>query len=252
MTPKVFIITATVGTEFLEKCIESVQKQDYINLEHVVVCDGEQYVDKVRNIVEKYQSGKIPIKQIVLPWNTGRDKYICHKIYASIPHLLHAPCYVNFLDEDNYVEPNHISSMMETILTEKCIWTYCLRNIVGKKHNFICRDICESLGNLSPTWISQNHIRQVDYLVDTSCYLVPVEILQENSHCWQRQARTEPEADRLFYTTISSRYRNFSCSLKYTLNYRIEGRSDSVKPDFFMLGNSFMRRKYNDNVPWDI
>lgn len=200
--------------------------------------------------MDRYKEGAIPISLVVLPWNTGREAFICHKIYAAIPHLLHAPAYVNFLDEDNYVESNHISSMMDTILKKRCFWAFCLRNIVGKKNNMICRDICESLGNLSMTWISEYH--KVDYLVDTSCYLVPVEVLQQLSECWQRKARSVPEADRLFYTKLSSRYPNFACSMKYTLNYRIDGRPDSVKADFFMMGNSKMRTKYNDNVPWDI
>lgn len=248
--PKVYIITATVGTEFLDICMESVQKQTYPNLEHIVVCDGVEHYEKVLHMIEKHKGGSVPISPMILPWNTGRNKFICHKIYAAVPHLLHGPAYVNFLDEDNYVEPNHISSMIETLQEKGYLWTFCLRNIVGKKNNMICRDICESLGNLSMTWVAEFH--RIDYLIDTSCYLVPVEILQEFSICWQRPARSLPEADRLFYQELSHRYKNFGCSMKYTLNYRIDGRPDSVKSDFFMMGNSKMRAKYKDCVPWDI
>lgn len=248
--PKVYIITATVGTEFLEICIQSVQKQLYTNIEHIIVCDGTEHVEKVNVIIEKFKNGTIPISTIVLPWNSGRNKYICHKIYAAIPHLLHGPAYVNFLDEDNFIESDHISSMIETIQKENYLWTYCLRNVVGKKNQFICKDICESLGSLSMTWLSE--FNRVDYLVDTSCYLVPLEFLQEFSICWQRPARSLPEADRLFYNELSRRYTNYGCSMKFTLNYRIDGRPDSVKADFFMLGNSKMRSKYKEMVPWDL
>jgi|Laugresbdmm110dd_1035094.scaffolds.fasta_scaffold00009_25 glycosyltransferase involved in cell wall biosynthesis len=247
---KVYIITATVGTEFLDICIQSVQQQIYTNIEHVVVCDGKEHVEKVNIVLEKYKDMAIPISVIVLPWNSGRNKYICHKIYASIPHLLHGPAYVNFLDEDNFIEPTHISSMIETIQKENYLWTYCLRNVVGKKNQFICKDICESLGSLSMTWLSE--FNRIDYLVDTSCYLVPLDILQEFSICWQRPARSTPEADRLFYKELSHRYKNYGCTMKFTLNYRIDGRPDSVKADFFMLGNSKIRSKYKEAVPWDL
>ena len=249
VAPKVYIITATIGTSFLKTCMDSVQSQTYENMVHVIVCDGTQYDKEVSRMID--QVAKIhPIEKIVLPWNTGKDGFICHKIYASIPHLLEEDSYVCFLDEDNYIEPSHISSMIETIQANHLDWCFCLRNIVGKKNNLICRDICESLGNLSPTWISKGSPQ--DYLIDTSCYMVPTSIVRTLSECWQRKARSVPEADRLFYYHLSKNAKNFQCTMKYTLNYRIENRSDSVKADFFMMGNGVMRRKYHDNVPWDI
>ena len=48
--PKVYIITASVVTIELLKCIESVQLQDYDNIEHLIVCDGLEHRD---NVIEK-------------------------------------------------------------------------------------------------------------------------------------------------------------------------------------------------------
>lgn len=111
--------------------------------------------------------------------------------------------------------------------------------------------MCESLGKLSPTWIS-SHV-QPDYLVDTSCYLIPVDILRKFSDCWQRPARANPEGDRYFYQCLSDVYTKFECTLQYSVNYRVDGREDSVKPDFFLLGNDILkRRSLNGKLSWDI
>jgi len=248
--PKVTVITATIGTKYLKQCIESVQKQTYPNVSHLIVCDGKNYMDHVISILNSVDKTAKKVDFMIIPWNSGANKFICHKIYAAIPHLIHEPCYICFLDEDNYYEPNHIESMIQTIKTKKCAWTYCLRNIIKPTGEFICRDMCESLGKLHSTWNSNNH--NPDYLVDTSCYMVPVEILRQFSECWQRQARAVPEADRYFYYRLSHHYTSFECSMQYTLNYRVEGREDSVKPDFFLYGNDFMKRVMNkDKLPWD-
>jgi hypothetical protein len=39
--------------------------------------------------------------------------------------------------------------------------------------------------------------------------------------------------------------------MKYTLNYRLEGRPDSVSKDFFIMGNSKMKKNYNNDIPWN-
>lgn len=229
---KVYVITATVGTKELETCLKSVAEQDYEGIvEHVVVCDGVEYVPKVREIIlGAGVEGSVTL--LVLPWNTGRDRFICHKIYAAVPHLLHAPGYIMFLDEDNWIERNHVSSLLEAIKIKDVDWAFALRNICEKDGRFVCRDECESLGNIAPSWLGEN-----DYLVDTSCYMVPLEIARQFSECWQRRAREHPEADRLFYYHLAQRYPKFCSSELYTVNYRLEGRPDSVKAEFFLKGN---------------
>ena len=248
--PKVVVLTATVGTEYLKQCIESVQQQTYPNIEHILVCDGEEHWGKVLSVLREMKNTK-KIIPMVIPWNSGANRYICHKIYASIPHLLHEPCYVSFLDEDNYYDPNHIEGMMQTIQQKQCEWTYTLRKIISKEGIYICRDMCESLGKLSPTWVSKDIYP--DYLVDTSCYLIPVQILRKFSECWQRPARANPEGDRYFYQCISQVFPKFECTLQYTVNYRVDGREDSVKKDFFLMGNDVIKQRYPySKLPWDI
>lgn len=221
------MITATVGTAHLKQCVESVAAQDYEEIEHVVVCDGEEYEEKVRGFCSLSER----VKLLTLPWNTGRDRYICHKIYAAIPHLLHGPGYVMFLDEDNWLEPGHVRSLVNCLEGNGYDWVFSLRNICLKDGSFLCRDECESLGNIALSCLG-------DRLVDTSCYLVPLEIVRQFSECWQRRAREHPEADRLFYHHLATRYPRFGSTHLYTLNYRLEGRPDSVPAEFFLHGNN--------------
>ena len=227
---KVFVITATIGTKELKACLQSVAEQTYQGeIEHVVVCDGKEYAERVQQIVDEMG---VTVTLLVLPWNTGRDRFICHKVYAAVPHLLHGPAYVMVLDEDNWIERDHISSLVQTIQMKEVDWAFALRNICEKDGRYVCRDECESLGNIASSWLGEN-----DYLVDTSCYMVPLEIARQFSECWQRRAREHPEADRLFYYHLSQRYPKFCSSYLYTVNYRLEGRPDSVKAEFFIKGN---------------
>ena len=242
----VFVITPTIGTDHLLENLKSVQKQDYPNLEHVVVVDGKQYTEEVTKMIESLGDQKVPITQINIPWNTGRNKFNGHKIYAAISHLIHKPAYVSFLDEDNFVELDHISSMVNALVKENCLWGFCLRNIVEQSGKFVCRDMCESLGTLSPTWISQN-----DYLIDMSCYIISVDILHMLSHSLQRPARSNPEVDRLLFRNLNHHFKKSACSMKYTLNYRVDSRGDSVTGEFFIRGNEVMNQRYNNSIPWD-
>ena len=45
---KVTIITATTGSDYLKKNLESVAKQTYKNIQHLVVVDGESVGDADR------------------------------------------------------------------------------------------------------------------------------------------------------------------------------------------------------------
>ena len=43
--------------------------------------------------------------------------------------------YVMFLDEDNTLEPNHVESVLKTLVDKKLDWTFTLRNIIGYYSN---------------------------------------------------------------------------------------------------------------------
>lgn len=237
---KVAIITPTIGTNYLRKNLQSVSSQTYKDVKHIVVADGPEYQDKVNEIVKDFDD-KIVFN---LPENTGANGYNGHRIYASIPYLIDADYFI-FLDEDNWVEPNHVQSLVD--IAKKFDWAFSLRKIIDKEDNYICNDDCESLG-LWHTCLSEN-----EFFVDVGCYFLPKRIALQTAPMWYRRARhpeEQPEVDRLLIQILRQNKLTYGTTGEYTLNYRVGNRVDSVQSEFFIRGNEFMKKKYGEKLPW--
>jgi len=208
MTKRVTIITPTTGTKYLDECLLSVKNQTYTNLQHFIVIDGPDYNEKALKIISPYKDKTI----LTLPENTGAGGYNGHRIYGSIPYILNTD-YVMFLDEDNWLEPNHVESLVN-VIEQGNDWAFSLRNIYDSNSNFICTDDCENLG-LWPTCISEQEL-----FVDVGAYFLPTSIAIQISPLWYRRARhpeEQPEVDRII---------------------------------MFLWGNEKMKQKYNGEYPW--
>jgi hypothetical protein len=149
-----------------------------------------------------------------------------------------------FLDEDNWLEPNHVESLVN-IVQQSNTWAFSLRKIVDFEGNYICNDDCESLGK----WESVIN----DYFVDVNCFFLPRDLALQFSPGWYRRARhpqEQPEVDRLLSMWL--RGNKFTCNTsgEYTVNYRAGNRADSVQKEFFLKGNELMKQKYNGDLPW--
>jgi len=266
MTNQIVVITATTGAYTLHDTIQSIQNQTYHNIKHVIVCDGEIYEESVNNIVSQYKDQLKPIVQITIPWQTGKNDWLCHRIYSSIPQLIVEDAYISFLDEDNWVDDDHYSILYETIKRKSLDWVYSLRKVYSREKEFIDYDLCESLGYLSYVWKVIHQLnndeeyigKQLEdsahyYLVDTNCYLIRKEVIIKHSYLFQRPARCHPEADRLLFYELWKNYKG-ECTMSYTMNYRTDSRrgndTDSVLQQFFVLGNSYMNYYYQNNIPW--
>lgn len=231
---KVTIITATTGSEYLEKNIESVAKQTYNDVQHLIVVDGEYRLPNAK----KYFISNNDI--IVLPYVTGTEQYNGHRIYGGCTYFAKGD-YIIYLDEDNWIETNHVESLINCVGDG---WACSLRKITDMDGNFICNDDCESLGN----WPSVLN----DYFVDVNCFFLPKKLALQVSPLWFRRARhpnDQPEVDRILTNTL--RFNKIKCSVsgKYTVNYRAGNRADSVRPEFFIEGNRIMKQKY-EILPW--
>jgi glycosyltransferase involved in cell wall biosynthesis len=235
MNPKVAIVTPTIGNETLRKCMESVQSQTYENLTHYIFLDGENYYHKIYPILFDVV-GDRDIKTIQLQENIGKGWY-GHRVYAACSFLVNADI-ICYLDEDNFYNSNHVSSIVNAI--EGFDWTYSLRNICDKNGNFICEDNCESLGKWS-TFFDSNVFH-----IDTACFAVRKEVAVRIGHCWYGQWG----ADRQFFYNIKQHFSNYSCTLEHTVNYRLDGNDNSVKEEFFIKGNQIQEKKYSSLFPW--
>ena len=237
--PLVTVITATTGSDFLYDALLSVKKQTYKNLEHYVVIDGIERKKEALKILKNFPN----VKLLTLPYATGKDNYNGHRIYAAATYLSNGK-YVTFLDEDNYYEPNHITSCVNLVM-DGYEWVYSLRNIIDKDKNFICEDNCESLGK----WKSVLN----DNFVDVGCWFLSKPNALMVSPLWYRRARhpnEQPEVDRIIMQVLLEYGFTYDTNGKYTLNYRVGNREDSVKADFFLWGNAMMEKKYKDGYPW--
>jgi len=236
----VTIVTATTGSKYLRKNIESVAKQTYKNIQHLVVVDGEhRSFDATKQILDFNHPN---LDYMVLPYATGLEQYNGHRIYGASTYLAKGD-YICYLDEDNWLEPDHIENLMNAIGDKQ--WAYSLRKIVDSDGKFICNDDCESLGDYKSVID--------DYFVDVNCFFFAKPLALQLSPIWYRRARhpdDQPEVDRALTYTLKDNTIEAAATGKYTVNYRAGNRSDSVQAEFFLRGNEHMNKLYNGNLPW--
>lgn len=240
--PLVTIITATTGNELVRQNIDSVLNQTYDNIQHLVVVDGKHpHADVIISDYGSQVEKKIDVLR--LPYATGIEQYNGHRIYGGCTYFAKGE-YIMFLDEDNWLEPNHVESLVN-VVQQSNTWAFSLRKIVDFEGNYICNDDCESLGK----WESVIN----DYFVDVNCFFLPRDLALQFSPGWYRRARhpqEQPEVDRLLSMWL--RGNKFTCNTsgEYTVNYRAGNRADSVQKEFFLKGNELMKQKYNGDLPW--
>lgn len=237
MNRKVTVIIPTTGNNQVLKAINSVLSQSYVNIELFVIIDGEQYHDDFYSLIDSAEIYDERMNVITLTQNVGGNGFYGHRIYAAFTHLINSD-YVCYLDQDCWFDHIHVDSLIDTIEKNNLDWSYSLRNIADKDGNFICHDNCESLGKYNPV-MEYNH-------VDTNCYCIKTSVATKVCHVWHNSWG----ADRIFYKVLTEHFPNSDCSGKYSLNYRVDGNSGSVKPEFFLYWNSKVFDLYKEKMPW--
>jgi glycosyltransferase involved in cell wall biosynthesis len=240
---KTMVVTPTIGTRHLARCVESVQAQTLMGVEHCVVVDGPEHATAVEQVLKPFAFKK-PIHVLVLPFNTGGGGWNGHRVYAAAPFLLNSEC-VAFLDEDNWYEPDHLLNMMRAMRKGGAQWAFCLRKIVDSEGNFITNDNCESLGSLSHTVMGTS-----DFLIDTSCMLLKTHVACAASPHWMHKARQGGiEADRAVTRFLLGSRLPHAAVQKHTLNYSVhKGSATSVPAEFFTKGNEMFRYDFSKPV----
>jgi glycosyltransferase involved in cell wall biosynthesis len=237
----VTIITPTIGSPKLIDATQSVLNQTYEHITHLVVVDGPQYLEDATKYTCVNKEGR-SISHIALsPFNTGGvgGGFYGHRIYAAYPHLINTD-YIFLLDEDNWYQPNHVEALVKT-LDEGNQFAYSLREVYDENKNYLCDDNCESLGKW-PIWFTHN---EPNYLIDTSSFAFTREFLIQVCNHWHWGWG----GDRRFYNIVRDSAKH-DTSGKHTLCYRLDGNTNSVKPDFFEQGNEDSYIRYNGKFPW--
>jgi hypothetical protein len=229
------VIIPTTGAPELKGAVQSVLEQTY-ETKCYVVADGIKNHSKTRIITDDFLSRK-NLERCYLPINVGANGFYGHRIYAAFTHLIDTE-YVLYLDQDCWMDPEHVETCINTMKEKKLDWTYSLRKICDKDGNYITNDDCESLGKWQ-TYHGVNHI-------DTNCYCLKTEIAIKLAQVWHGGWGQ----DRVWLQALSQYFPNFDCTGKYTVNYRVDGNPGSVNADFFHNGNKIMNDKYNGVFPW--
>lgn len=239
----VTVITPSIGSSKLVDAIESVSNQTY-NCKHLIVADGPEYLDKVMEVVKNIKTKSANGKVTCSPENTGANGYNGQRIYSAYPHLVNSD-YIAFLDEDNWYEPDHIQTLVETIEKNNLDFAFSLRKVFNPNKTFVCNDECESLGKW-PIFLSRRSQYGNQYLVDTSSYLFKREFIQKTCHLWHSGAWGE---DRRYFYAVKD-HAKYDTNGKYTLCYRLDGNPNSVSAQFFIEGNKTQESYYGGNYPW--
>lgn len=233
---KVAVVTPTIGSDYLAECISSVQSQTYKNVVHYVFIDGEQYYENAEFIINGFREN--PVKTIHLEENVGKGWY-GHRVYAACSFLVNADV-ICYLDEDNWILPNHIETIVDKLQNDNLQWCYTLRNIHEKNGAFVCPDNCESLGQW-PAYYDPTF-----YHIDTGCFAIRRDVAVAVGHAWYGQWG----ADRQFFNALRRHFPNFAGTCQYTSCYRLDGNENSVKKELFIEGNKRMTEYYGENYPW--
>lgn len=243
--PSAIVITPTVASQTLVRAVESVKAQDYKNLKHLVVADGREFLPKVMNLRILVEDGnRLTITSA--PFNTGRGQdntqgFYGHRIFAAYPHLVNED-YVLFLDDDNWLEPDHVSSLIELCEKENLDFAHSLRKVyVDDK--FLAEDKCEAIGRWPVPWFPED---QKQYLVDSSTYCFRRSWLIQVAHVWHWGWG----GDRRFFMSVKD-FAKYNTTGLHTLNYSLPDMQQAYggQVDIFERGNEIVKQKYG-GYPW--
>lgn len=230
---KVAIVTPTIGSTHLRRCIGSVENQTYKDIVHYIFVDGEDSFLAADQLIPNNDN----IKTVKLQQNVGKGWY-GHRVYAACSFLVDADI-ICYLDEDNFLEENHVQDIVDTI-SKGNDWAYSLRNIYNKDGEYLCEDNCESLGK----W--PVHFNDQTFHIDTSCFGVKRDVAVRIGHAWYGKWG----ADRQFFTAMKQYFPKFDCTGNATLNYRLDGNPNSVTLEFFEEGNKVTQERFGGDFPW--
>ncbi len=237
----VTVVTPTMGTPHLQQSIESVQKQTYPFVRHLLVIDRGDYRQRVESKVPKCLNH--PIDVLRLPASTGGRGFNGHRVYGAAPFLVESR-FLAFLDEDNWFAPNHLEMLMAGITSKGASWGFSLRRIVDEEGLFLMDDNCESLGPV-PTWIHASV-----NLVDTNCYVLRRDVALDTNIIWYRRAPDETSPDFVLCKRLLTERPRYVATGRPTVNYRLRGPQAAGRAEFFRRGNAEMLRHHGSPLPW--
>lgn len=191
---KIAIITAYHQvTPELKQCLNSVDEQTYKNIIHIIVGDGCNLPsDLTKNVLN-----------LPLPVNIGDIGDTPRSIGVIYAKSLGADA-ITFLDSDNWIEPNHIDTLVKTLQKNGSHVVACKRNICHLNGSFmgVCHD-SDGIG-----------------FCDTNCVMVTKELFEFASRGWNIPDHLHVIGDRIIWDQLIHSTDKISISEAATVNYR--------------------------------
>ena len=147
------IVPVYNGEKFITRCIDSICKQTYINIQIVIINDGS--TDNTKKICEKLTNSDKRILFI-----TQKNKGVTAARKEGVKNSQGQ--YIYFVDCDDYLQPTHIELFRNQMLHNNCI---CLSNYCGHNINN-SKDYIKSLLKNSYPWLMTQNMYTKDLLID--------------------------------------------------------------------------------------
>jgi hypothetical protein len=241
MQNTVTVITSTIGRPELRQCALSVQQQ-IVPCRHMIFANGEKYwVDAERSLFHHScaTAEKFFLREETGYYGLGTGSSA--DVYSAAPFLTNSE-WVLFLDDDNWIEPNHVESLLTLVKKHDLKWAYSLRRFVAPDGSVICDDDWDSLGH-------HNGI-----LVDQSCYFVHRSLAKRFANAWSVKGDVPGFGeliigDRAFFACLKDSGARGGCTGLVTVNYRV-GATLPADPAGYLEMSETVRAKYPQGLPW--
>jgi GT2 family glycosyltransferase len=223
--PSVAVVTATTGRDSLVECVESVFNQT-VPCKHYVFADGRETIfESKANMLNLQNLCMLPVK-------TGGNGMMNGGIVAASAFLVQED-YICWLDDDNWIEPDHIENLLKAV--EGKGYAYTLRKLVEDSGDFFDYDDFESLGQYSG-------------FIDLNCYMMNRQLAVQIAPQWYKTTGELMVGDRFVYEALKQNNIPYGETGKYTVNYRLNPKRDLRS--WFFKGNIENRAKYSGELPW--
>jgi GT2 family glycosyltransferase len=243
----VAVIIATTSRDSLRRAVQSVVDQTHKNTVAVVVIDGPDFALDGLEILSEY-SRNPRVQWVTLPQNTGSGGYVCHRIYGAIPYLVNQD-YVCFLDDDNWLDPEHVAHCVEACEVNALDWCFTLREIWDDDRH-ICTDLCESVG-MWPTW----HIPGTKH-IDTNCYFFRRGVAVGLSMHWHKSrfenGKLQESPDTTICQILHDEEPKFAMVPIASVNYQLGSSPISPPAEFFLKGNPKFLERHGGTLPFTV
>lgn len=239
--PTVTVITSSIGRPELAQAVRSVLAQDYPCRHHVYINGPRWQSDHTLEMIAGLKDNTTHRNHFfLLPEETG-DCGIgpgAGSVFASAPFLTNSDiCF--FLNDDDFWDPDHVSSLVALMTKHSLAWAYSLRRFVDLAGQPMVDDNWDSLGH---------HLADPgnEHIVDNSCYAIRTEVARKVGPHWL----TPHCGDRVIFRALEAAKLPCGTTGRSTANYRIGLGFLKGSKEQFLANDRHMRARFPRGFPW--